>query len=62
MLRQTFSRWLSFAFIAVIVLAIWKVNNGNMSNIVDTVWGLLNKGADIVVNLWHNISSIGNGK
>ena len=58
-MRNTFGRWMSFALVAIILLGIWKINNGNLTTLADSVWGLLNKGADVVVSIWNSFTSIG---
>lgn len=50
-------RWIGFALLAMVALAIWKMNDGNLANIADGIWGLLNRGADVVTTLWENFVS-----
>lgn len=59
-MRGMFSRLLGFFVLAVIALAIWRANNGDLSQVVDTAWGLLNRGADVAIGLWDNIMGIAN--
>lgn len=50
-------RWIGFALLAMVALAIWKMNDGNLASIADGIWGLLNRGADVVTTLWENFVS-----
>jgi hypothetical protein len=50
-------RWIGFALLAMVVIAIWRMNDGNLANIADGIWGLLNRGADVVQTLWENFIS-----
>jgi hypothetical protein len=50
--------WVSYVLLAVVVLAIWKMNNGDPAKIVDSIWAILNKGADMVTSLWNKFMSM----
>lgn len=47
-------RWVGFAILAMVVIAIWKVNEGDLSSIAEGIWAILNRGADVVVTLWES--------
>lgn len=49
-------RWLGFAVLAMVALAIWKTNDGDLGRIADGIWSILNMGADAVSALWENFS------
>lgn len=58
MLRQLgIGRWIGFALLAMVAIAIWKMNDGNLANIADGIFNLLNRGADVVQTLWENFVS-----
>lgn len=50
-------RWIGLAAVAMVALAIWKANNGDVSKIAEGVWSLLNMGADVVRTLWDSFQS-----
>lgn len=50
--------WISWVLLFVVGLAIWKMNNGDPSKIIDSVWAMLNKGADIITGIWNKIMSM----
>jgi len=50
-------RWIGFALLAMVVIAIWKMNGGNLAAIADGIFGLLNRGADVIQTLWENFVS-----
>jgi ABC-type arginine/histidine transport system permease subunit len=52
-------RWLSIAIAVMVVIAVWKANNGDVSNIVLSIWTLINTGANILLDLWNKF--IGSG-
>lgn len=55
MLRSLMSNKLATMIVAGIVLvAIWKYNDGDLANIVDAVWGAMNKVADSLIQLWDH--------
>lgn len=58
MIRSVASRWLSWVLLAVVLLAIWRINDGQVGNIVQSAWGLLNRGADIAISLWEAVIGV----
>jgi hypothetical protein len=52
-------RLLSFAVLAMVLLAVWKANNGDLSSIAAAIWEVLNRGADVVTTLWDSFVSSG---
>ena len=50
--------WISTVLLVIVCLSIWKANHGDVSKMVDSVWAILNKGADIVTGLWNKFMSI----
>lgn len=56
MLRSMIGRALSIFILLVIVVAVWRANNGDMTQVANGVWDLLSKGADLVVMLWNGIT------
>ena len=50
--------WISWVLGVVVVLAIWKMNNGDPTKIIDSVWAMLNKGADVITGLWNKVMSM----
>jgi low affinity Fe/Cu permease len=51
------SRYVGWFIIAVIAVAIWRGSNGDLTKVADTVWMVLNKGADFVTVLWNNLTA-----
>lgn len=45
-------------FLFIVALAIYKMNNGNVAQIVHSVWALLNKGADFVTSIFKKFLSM----
>lgn len=54
-------RWVSLAVLAMVVVAVWKVNDGNLGNIVDAIWSFINWGADTISGLWEKFIASGSG-
>lgn len=52
---RTVTKLLSMAGIAVILLAIWRANNGDVSVLVNTVWGIIDTAADILTEIWNQV-------
>lgn len=44
---------------AIVVVAIWKVNDGDLGRIVDAIWTFINWGADTVTALWEKFVASG---
>jgi hypothetical protein len=40
----------------VILIAIWRANNGDLTSMIDNTWKVLNQGADILTTVWNNIT------
>lgn len=40
--------------VAVIVLAVWKYNNGDVTGVIDGIWNALNKAADSLIQVWDH--------
>lgn len=55
---RTLSKLVSAAVVAIIVLAIWRANNGDLSTVISTVWQILSAGADIVLRIWDEIVAV----
>lgn len=48
--------------IACVGLAIWKSYNGDIGAIVNAIWGWIQRGAEVVTNIWNEVNSnTGNG-
>lgn len=58
MLRSLFGRVLTFVVLGAIVVAVWRANNGDVSQIANSVVQVLQHGADIVTSLWNSFVSI----
>jgi len=41
----------------VALLAVWKINNGNLTSVADGVWGVFNEVSDQIVNVWDHFTS-----
>ncbi len=60
MLRNmSLGKWIGFAVMAMVVVAIWKANNGDLSVMITAVWTAINNGAQIIIDLWNKF--IGSG-
>lgn len=53
------NRLVTWFILGAIGLAIWRGSNGDLTHIADTVFSLLNKGADIVTQLWNAFMGAG---
>lgn len=42
--------------LAVVVIAIWRANDGDLAKMVDSTWLVMNQGADILTTVWNNIT------
>lgn len=49
----------SLAVVAMVLVAVWKVNDGNLGNIVDAVWNFIEWGADMISSLWDKFIASG---
>lgn len=52
-------RVISIGLLVMAGLAIWKANNGDLSQIASSVWAVLNEGADLITTLWRSFISSG---
>lgn len=50
--------WISAVLFVVVALSIWKANNGDVNQMVDSIWAILNKAADFVTALWNKFMSL----
>ena len=55
MIRSTIGRWVPFVVLAIILLAVWR-SNGSIEGVVQSIWALLNRGADIVIAIWNAVT------
>jgi hypothetical protein len=55
---RTLTKLLSTAGIIVILLAIWRANNGDVTVMVNTVWGIIDTAADILTQIWNQVMSV----
>lgn len=61
MLRNmSIGRWIGIALMAMVVVAIWKANNGDLSVMISAVWTAINNGAQILLDMWNKF--IGSGE
>jgi hypothetical protein len=51
---MTAFKWFCVAAVAV---AIWRGFNGDLGAIISTVWLWIQRGADVVTNIWNSINS-----
>lgn len=49
----------SLAVVAMVLVAVWKVNDGNLGNIVDAIWNFIEWGADMISSLWDKFIASG---
>ena len=59
MANFSIGRVLGIAVTIMVVIAVWKSNNGDVGNIIDGIWMVLNNGADILVGLWDRFVASG---
>ena len=52
-------RWVSAALFFMVLLAVWRANDGNLAQVASSVWTVLEKGAEVVTTLWR--SFVGDG-
>lgn len=52
-------RVVSVVTTVIVIVAIWKVNDGDLGRIVDAIWTFINWGADTVSGLWEKFVSSG---
>lgn len=53
-------RWIGIALTVMVLIAVWKANNGDISNIVSAIWTFINTGAQVLLDLWNKF--IGSGE
>ncbi len=46
----------AFALAAILVLAIWKINDGSLANFADAVVGFFDAASDAVVEAWNRVT------
>lgn len=56
MIRSTIGRWVPFVVLAIILLAVWRANGGSIESVVQSIWTLLNRGADVVIAIWNAVT------
>lgn len=49
-------RLAGWVVLIVILIAIWRANNGDLTSMIDNTWKVLNQGADILTAVWNNIT------
>lgn len=54
-MRGMLGKLVSYFVIAVIFVAVWRANNGDMGKIADSVLTVLNHGADFVTTVWKSL-------
>lgn len=55
---RTLTKLLSTAGIIVILLAIWRANNGDVTVMVNTVWGIIDTAADLLTQIWNQVMAV----
>lgn len=50
--------WISAILLVMVCVAIYRISGGNVNNIVNTIWNIISKGADIITGLWHKAASL----
>lgn len=55
---RTLTKLLSTAGIIVILLAIWRANDGDVTVLVNTVWGIIDTAADILTQIWNQVMAV----
>jgi len=53
-------RVLPMLLVVMVVIAIYKANGGDLSNVVSSAWQLINTGAEFLLDLWNKF--IGSGQ
>lgn len=46
------NRIVLFIVLAVVLLAVWKANGGDVGKVAESAWGALNKAADSLLQVW----------
>lgn len=41
-----------FVILAVVALAVWKANGGDVGKIADSAWALLDRASDALLQVW----------
>jgi hypothetical protein len=49
---------ITWAVVAIVLIAIWRINNGDVNTLVDNIWNILSQGADVAIKLWNSILGI----
>lgn len=63
MISAIFGNKVGMAVLAIIVgLAVWKINNGDVLFILDTIWQWINNAADQLVKVWEHFTGPDRGK
>jgi hypothetical protein len=52
------SKLITAAVTIIVLLAIWRANNGDMTSIVNATWTILSAGADIAISIWHQVVNV----
>jgi hypothetical protein len=55
---RTLTKLLSTAGIIVILLAIWRANNGDVTVMVNTIWGIIDTAADLLTQIWNQVMAV----
>lgn len=55
---RTLTKLLSMAGILVIILAIWRANDGDVTVLVNTVWGIIDTAADLLTQIWNQVMAV----
>lgn len=55
---RTLTKLLSTAGIIVILLAIWRANDGDVTVLVNTVWGIIDTAADLLTQIWNQVMAV----
>lgn len=55
---RTLTKLLSMAGILVIILAIWRANDGDVTVLVNTVWGIIDTAADLLTQIWNQVVAV----
>jgi hypothetical protein len=43
---------------AIVLIAIWRMNNGDVNTLIDNIWNILSQGADVAIKIWHSVVGI----
>jgi hypothetical protein len=56
MIRSIFSgRIVPLIIVIVVLIALWKANNGDIGKVFYTIWGLFDAASNMVLDLWNHI-------